>query len=115
MSATRRAVQEVVEDASRREQLLVQVDEFEQLLIAQNAELQEAARALQALNADPAAERSAFEQVLTEHGASRRARRARLIDVHFAMIDLTTPKEWEVIVEREEQAFGRMLVLLEKG
>ena len=112
MQATRDAIKDSVEDRQRRGQLLALVDDLEQLLQAQSADLQELSLRLRRLNADPDATRSAFETEVAVYKERRRARRTRALDIHYTMMDLTRPEEWDDIVERE---LGAMDALQDGG
>jgi hypothetical protein len=111
MQATRAAVADAVDDRERRAELLALVDQLDGLLQAQGADLEELSRRLRRLNADPDATRSAFEASIATYQERRRARRARALDIHFAMIERTEVDEWERIVDRELdalEAIGRL-------
>jgi chlorite dismutase len=108
MRATRDAVEDAVEDRARRAELLALVDELDGLLQAQADDLEELSRRLRRLNADPDATRSAFEASTASYQERRRARRARALDIHFAMIERTEVDEWERIVDRELEALEAM-------
>lgn len=108
MAATREAVRESVADPARAAQLLAKVDELEALLVDQSRELDESALELRRLNAEPDAERAELVAAIRQHTESRRARRARALDVHFDMIALTTEEEWGRIARREREVLGAM-------
>lgn len=108
MRATRDAVEEVVADGQRRTRLLVLVDDLEGLLQAQSADLADLSARLRRINADPDATRSAFEAEVASYTERRRARRSRALDVHFAMMELTSAEEWDEIVERELDAMDAL-------
>jgi hypothetical protein len=109
------ALQEMSDDVSRQvgdPQRAARLQRAIDGLDADLTELQGAAEKLRAdlraLNADPAATRAQFEQLLDAFDAERRHLRERVMQRHFEFLAATSADEWAVLAPHEQDALGAL-------
>jgi hypothetical protein len=100
----RAEVSRVVPDSDRRKRLYAALDRYENELRTFNSVVSELQNGLRALNADPAAPRAGFTELVAKYEVERKATRARLLQAHLELLSLTTDDEWRSIAKREVDA-----------
>lgn len=93
-----------VQDPSRRDKLLVLIDELEKEFQEHNRNFEAFMDSFQLLFCDHDTSREAMEKALREYKATRQKARERILELHYEMVALTTAEEWEKAVEYELKA-----------
>jgi len=100
------AIEKDISEPGRQEQLLAIVDELDGVLKDHATDLEAVSRDLSRLNVDYDVPREAFDGVVSGFALRAKARRQRILDLHFQMTGLTSPEEWKPISKHEVEALG---------
>lgn len=95
--ALRAAIEENVQDETRRTELLALSERFSQILGELATATDETSQALDKLLVDYDSNRESFERTFEHYNQQRQALGKRTIALHFEIKALTTPAEWKAI------------------
>jgi len=104
MQAACDAIEKHVTDRARADQLLALLTQLDRVLTEQNGSLSGFMTSLHEQNADPAVTSTQLQASIDAYLGERQVRRAKALDIHFQMIELTQPDEWKHIVDAELEA-----------
>ena len=103
MQIVRDEVARVVTDEGRRHKLQQVLDDYERQLEMFTRSVDSFQKRIQALNADPDAQRSQFTELIRSYEAGRGSFRTQVTGLHLDLVTLTTEEEWRAIAKREAE------------
>jgi len=103
MQSVRDEVARVVTDEGRRHKLQQVLDDYERQLEVFTRSVDSFQKRIQALNADPDAQRSQFTELIRSYEAGRGSFRTQVTGLHLDLVTLTTEEEWRAIAKREAE------------
>jgi len=106
-SDLREVLESTIQDAGRRQQMLVLVDRAEADLKAGAVELAGLLKEQERLNADYNASRDEFRKLGDRMQAVRKEYRAKTISARQSLASLATDQEWKKITSRDRAIFGQ--------